>query len=1032
MKDPSSDDIPSKRTTREPDIAAKVPELRNTNDPDHTVTDTSAMSKNKRPSKTVKKRRKAGSRASTATIEPMRVTCTDTQSAVVATESMSQPVGESDKQADLAPCIGSAVTFPGGHPPSVALSPTTAPNEGAGGTRAYSYSFGSPIQQATASQSASCALSDRVASGGASTSATIVNAAGSQAKYADSRPSNALAAGIEKPEPVGPGAGAMSSLANDRPAGAGCAGTGSHGGSAALSPQGSAPPGKRDYHGFSLSASPEAVVSPKARIGAILRFASPSTTMSADLKSSPSSGPVKASPDADPALSSRRPLTRRKDFSKRMSMAAQSFKSLEETEAIEKLRELSLRKPNEVAAAPDKARRYWTIIAFLVILFLALVAVGLIGYGMQRGRSRSTQNGTRFCRSSACIDHADTIGLSDIANDQHESSPCEDFGSFICSVWKKRHDRRNVRRRITWSALDDAMTDLALGMDQLVGQGHVFNISERPRRMMDACFMDRPSDDTEALDQLLGFMRSTGFGFPAENVSEHDYSQPLKALTELAYHWTLPLWFYVDFIPEGATNRTITISLSALSDLYATINEALNEYEDVYAWYVDTLVGTVYRGSIGQSFHKFARASKTVQNSIFGNLSKLVRARYHDPVLLRIKRLPHFVTGTTVDHWLEAFKSLRNIDPPISEEDTVYFRDRSLLLSINALFTSYKARVIYLHVHWWLVQVLGVLASNAMFHGLRKDPERGETAQKILCAVQVTANYNAIFSGERRARLASSQRQEIMARLANVHAVAVSKVSSAMGARFALLLELMKPVIWLPEPYASEAYLLRLYGNETKGNETTQEDNFIQLWLSRATSYQQSSTFLDGRSFEALLFRTDSTVLATHHVLSRTVSLSLALLEAPFYYRDATSAIFYSGIGFVYVVELIRALNSISLLLDGRDTIEPSSSSFSQDYVWAPYTCSGMVITEIYPQYMALEIAYAAYRQYRNDAEDVPLWNAQGYTPEQVFFATICYLQCDITDGADTCKMYMKHFPEFSKAFSCPPKFAMEPCDILD
>ncbi|KAL1473831.1 hypothetical protein MTO96_021785, partial [Rhipicephalus appendiculatus] len=101
-------------------------------------------------------------------------------------------------------------------------------------------------------------------------------------------------------------------------------------------------------------------------------------------------------------------------------------------------------------------------------------------------------------------------------------------------------------------------------------------------RMVDACLTNRPDDDTKALEQLLGFMRSSVFGFTDANVSESDYSEPLKGLTKLAYNWTLPLWFSVDFLSAGVANRALTISTSALGDFYATFHKAIIEYEDVY------------------------------------------------------------------------------------------------------------------------------------------------------------------------------------------------------------------------------------------------------------------------------------------------------------------------------------------------------------------------------------------------------------------------------------------------------------------
>ncbi|KAH7959276.1 hypothetical protein HPB49_009905 [Dermacentor silvarum] len=222
-----------------------------------------------------------------------------------------------------------------------------------------------------------------------------------------------------------------------------------------------------------------------------------------------------------------------------------------------------------------------------------------------------------------------------------------------------------------------------------------------------------------------------------------------------------------------------------------------------------------------------------------------------------------------------------------------------------------------------------------------------------------------------------------------------------MGARLAWLLENMKPVFWLTGSYASEEHLLRLYGTEDK-NATTGEDTFVDRWLSRAASYQQSSTYLEERSADASVFRTDSYIVTFQHVVSQAISLSIALLKVPFYYPNASSAIFHGGLGFIYATELVRVLNSLSVLLDRGETIKPSSSAgFSRAY-------------------MALELAYATYHQFRNNVEDVSLWNAQGYNPEQVFFATICYTMCDLRDGPHACTQHMMHFPEFATAFSCP------------
>ncbi|KAH7959022.1 hypothetical protein HPB49_007356 [Dermacentor silvarum] len=461
--------------------------------------------------------------------------------------------------------------------------------------------------------------------------------------------------------------------------------------------------------------------------------------------------------------------------------------------AVGKAQQMYIHRPDQ---AVDKSRRLFLVL--LGVSFVVLIIVASIAYlVMPRQRVNGKTTNQSFCFSGGCVEHADIIGLSDVSKGAHESSPCENFGHFVCSIWEARHKENIVHKRFTQSVVLDAVMDLIVSLEKFSGQRHALAISQRPARMMDACLTDRPSDDEMALNQLLDFMRNTSFGFPDEDVDVSNYSRPLHALTELAYNWALPLWFFADLVmPRNSTAAHIIISLShsSLGDLYNSLHEALMVYEDVY-----------------------------------------------------------------------------------------------------------------------------------------------------LCA----------------------------------------------------------------------------------------EQNFIQLWLSRAASYQQSWASVDERSSDASLFRMDTSLVASHHIVLKTVSLSLALLKAPFYYPDATSAIIYGGVGFIYATELVKVLNSLSLLLDGRNSIVPSENGFSQAYVSAPYSCSGMADNDIFPRYIGLELAYATYRQFRSDDEDMPLWNAKEYSPEQVFFATVCYLMCDMERGADACTLQMKRFREFATAFSCPPGFAKEPCEIL-
>ncbi|KAH6933224.1 hypothetical protein HPB50_013727 [Hyalomma asiaticum] len=974
MKGVSSDDVHSKRTTREADVTVKTPKSRHREvsraGEERTASKTAAATATKRSKKKSKKDRRPDPHSSSKTFEPVGVAGAGIQSAAATIGSTTHPIQELGKHADPPSGIVCPVISSGHHAASVELSPGTAPNEATGGPAASAHSFGLPTQKGAEHQSAGAVLSDRVPDGADSMRGTIAEATGVQARDAGSRPSNGLAAAVESAE----------------------------------------------------RKSPESVAvgSPMAEIEALLRSTSPGTTLSPnqqtfDGQSSVCLRVVTQQSPGNPASSRRQRRYKSKPR-----------KQTEDFVGMEKLCEMSIHRPGEDA---KKSRRLLLVLpAVSVVVLIGLASIVFLM--MTRNRMDANTTGEPFCTSGSCVMHADIIGLSDVYKDQHQGRPCDDFGSFICSFWKKRHKEKVARKYVTRSVLTDAFMDHIVSLEKFGVQEHVLAISQRPARMMDACLLRRPSDDKEALDQLLDFMHRTGIGFPGDDIDKSDYSRPLHMLVDLAYNWALPLWFFVDLvIPRNSTASHAVVSLrhSSLGDLYNSLQEAIEVYEEVYLFYVNTILEVVYGGTVEASFKHFTNESKLLQKHVFANLSRLSRS-IHNPVLLTVKRLPYFVVNTSVEDWLGALRPLKGFQQNAGEDTVVYIADREMLVVMSTFFQAYSARELYLHIHWWFVQIFGAIVSNTLFDAFRRDPERGPLMQNVICSVQVNLNYNAVLASETRAHQESSISAKAVAALKNVHSAAVSKVSSAMGARLALLLEEMEPFLWPTEQYASDDGLLRLYGNATTDNK---EPNFFQLWLSRAVSYQQSWASLKERSSEASIFKVDASLLTSHHIMSKVVSLSLAVIKAPLYYPDATSAIIYGGLGFIYATEIVRVLNSLSLLLDGGTTIVPSEAGFSQSYVSAPYSCAGMDVADIYPMYMALELAYASYRQFRDDTEDVRLWNAKGYTPEQIFFATVCYTMCDMDRGAVSCTTHMKHFPEFATAFSCPPSLSLESCDVL-
>ncbi|KAK8762233.1 hypothetical protein V5799_026497 [Amblyomma americanum] len=212
-------------------------------------------------------------------------------------------------------------------------------------------------------------------------------------------------------------------------------------------------------------------------------------------------------------------------------------------------------------ASEAAAKRHWKGAIIIVLVFLSVLAATLLAYLVVMHHASDATTSKGFCTSRGCLRHAGIIGLSDATKTPNEKGPCEHFGRFICSAWQTRHERRNVRRRFTQSVKTDAIMESIVSLENF-GTYTVLNISKRPARMMDLCLNNRSSDDTESLDTLLNFMRNNGIGFPGDNVSETDYSVPLRAMAELADKWAHPLWFRVNIVLPQNEEMKRVISLS--------------------------------------------------------------------------------------------------------------------------------------------------------------------------------------------------------------------------------------------------------------------------------------------------------------------------------------------------------------------------------------------------------------------------------------------------------------------------------------
>ncbi|KAH9384069.1 hypothetical protein HPB48_026052 [Haemaphysalis longicornis] len=155
-----------------------------------------------------------------------------------------------------------------------------------------------------------------------------------------------------------------------------------------------------------------------------------------------------------------------------------------------------------------------------------------------------------------------------------------------------------------------------------------------------------------------------------------------------------------------------------------------------------------------------------------------------------------------------------------------------------------------------------------------------------------------------------------------------------------------------------------------------------------------------------------------------------------------------------YRLQVAEALNALTWLV--RDGVTPSPWTPSNAAVNASTNdslrvanntddseSSGLALWDLarcpaptdaklaFPLLPALEIAHAAYVQFRNESQDLRLKDLPGYSAEQVFFLTACHVTCSKEDSGPSsspiCTAAMRNFKPFARAFSCRAGSPMNP-----
>ncbi|XP_070388608.1 neprilysin-like [Dermacentor albipictus] len=659
----------------------------------------------------------------------------------------------------------------------------------------------------------------------------------------------------------------------------------------------------------------------------------------------------------------------------------------------------------------------------LVALFILAAVVVII---LLLPQSRQTNGDKKaVCSTADCIYHAHVLGL----NRSGRATPCEDFGRFVCSGWDNKY------RDIAFTVQMDAIMDWIARLTQSSRRANwTASVSGRPLNMMRECLRSINSKDD--VRELVSFVSGRIFSWPTRDWRETGPLEPwypLRTLLELAVLWGLPLWFRVDLVPSHLEHRKslVVISPSPFPTAFHYLHSRFLRYADVYPLYVQDFIDIILsHRPAAPAFEAFIRASAEMQGHVFGNMTAAAEVVHFTPRVLTVETLQSLVKNVSAEDWIIAFRSVGTT--PLHNDSLILAASESILTAMDTLFGVYTARDIWFHTVWWFAQAIGIVAVKTLFSDLKVHP-LGKALQSIVCALHVDGSYSALLAANFKSHLSTTEQQTIRQLFDNIHAVAVQKVrsstllTSSTKSALATMLENTESVVWPQHDFDSKGALESFYGSAY-----AKADSFLGEWLWSRKQMQRarvSAVHTEASSVHRLSLR----YLGWYDVALRILSISPAALAPPFYYSAGTSAMLYGGIGYIFAAQTLSALNTMFYLMKGDEILLPTDVT-SRRALWSTYSCSSDNNTYLlFPDLPAVDVAYSAYLQYRDQSSDLPLQGFKIYSAEQLFFINYCHAGCYIDNKGGhvnpLCTAVLGKFAPFATAFSCPPGSAMNSGD---
>ncbi|XP_037558703.2 uncharacterized protein LOC119436036 [Dermacentor silvarum] len=670
------------------------------------------------------------------------------------------------------------------------------------------------------------------------------------------------------------------------------------------------------------------------------------------------------------------------------------------------------------------------VAAILTLIVVAVAGTLLVAFWLLHSGSRA--EGDLFCESDDCHHHEALIG----ARLNRSMDPCADFSAFVCSAWMASSVYRSL------STQQDVVGTWSMRFHSLLNAGQVhMEASSKALGMLQLC-KDRPNEMvTSGVAALRKFMDERNISWPKQPKPN---IRPLGVLLDLDFNWAVALWFHVRFLRKlGGRRRAMIISPTATVLNQFRLHSKLvssGTFFDYWRKHYELLAPP---GTLPATETESKRVAN-VQTFVLQELLEGSRTPSVEQILLR--SIEKTVKNIPSNEWIASLNKNSRVDPVLTGEDRVIVTHDALLSAIDNITRTYENGEILENVAWLFLQAVGPIADFALLAPSRESvgnapgdtTDRASAEREAFCAAQVEWAYRfLIISLYTLTSFPNDERQKIDAGLRVIREAALNKVGGAARLdrlskqRAQVKLNDTVTLLWPAENLIGDSSISIMYSGFPNTDTT-----FAALWLRLREAFHdlsQNTMYDDALHMPPNL---DLPLLDYDYVLN-TVRISVQALSAPVFYAQGTQAMFYGGLGFLYAVQLVRALDKYGLRINSSGQVTGLwLSSTWQHAVNDVDKCLDGYTTH-FPEIPALEISYRALEQALGQSSDSHQRLRDGFTERQQFFVTLCFLMCSIP-GAEPpgdCNKAVMNFPPFASEFGCPVNSRMrpaKPCTFFD